>query len=91
MTHSRRAMNHYQVTEQVRERVRDILGSLGASDDEQLLLIKTRVELLTPLKAAIESSHSYDCPELIVLEIADGSTPYLAWLAQSLPEPAAGD
>jgi len=61
-----------------------------ASDDEQLLLIKTRAELIAPLKAAIESGHSYDCPELIVLDITDGSGPYLAWLAQSLPDPAGG-
>jgi len=62
-----------------------------ASDDELLLLIKTRAELIPPLKAAIEAGHSYDCPELIVLDISDGSTPYLAWLAQSLPDPTDGD
>lgn len=59
-----------------------------STGDEQLLLIKTRVELIPPLKAALAACHAYDCPELIVFEIVDGAAPYLDWLAHSLGDPA---
>ena len=53
-------------------------------DDEWLLLIKTEQARIEALKAGIAELHPYDCPELIVLPIVDGSADYLSWLAGSL-------
>jgi periplasmic divalent cation tolerance protein len=49
-------------------------------DNEVLLVIKTRVELLPQLQAALHELHSYDVPEFIVLPIVDGSPAYLDWI-----------
>lgn len=49
-------------------------------DDELLLVIKTRVELLPQLESAIKELHSYEVPEFIVLPIDGGSSAYLAWI-----------
>ena len=49
-------------------------------DTEVLLVIKTRVELLPQLEAALHESHSYEVPEFLVLPIVDGSSAYLAWI-----------
>ena len=49
-------------------------------DNELLLLIKTRVELLPQLEAALAELHSYEVPEFVVLSIDGGSSAYLAWI-----------
>ena len=49
-------------------------------DNEVLLVIKTRVELLSQLEAALIELHSYEVPEFIVLPIEGGSAAYLAWI-----------
>ena len=49
-------------------------------DNEVLLVIKTRVELLPQLQAALSELHSYEVPEFIVLPIVDGSPSYLDWI-----------
>ena len=53
-------------------------------DGEVLLVIKTRVELLPQLEAALRELHSYEVPEFLVLPIADGSAAYLAWIDANL-------
>jgi periplasmic divalent cation tolerance protein len=53
-------------------------------DNEVLLVIKTRVELLPQLEAALSELHSYEVPEFVVLEIADGSDAYLDWINANL-------
>ena len=52
--------------------------------DEALLVIKTRGERLEELKAALLAAHLYEVPELVVVPIADGLSPYLEWLASSV-------
>ncbi len=47
---------------------------------EWLLLVKTEHEALERVRNAIQELHSYDLPECIMLEIADGSTAYLEWI-----------
>lgn len=47
---------------------------------EHLLLIKSKRELFPRLRAALETLHSYQVPEIVVLPIIDGSGSYLAWL-----------
>ena len=50
------------------------------SAQEWLLLIKTRADKFPAVRDAIGELHSYEVPECIVLEIEDGSLPYLQWL-----------
>jgi periplasmic divalent cation tolerance protein len=53
------------------------------SAQEWLLLIKTRVDKFPAVRDAIGELHSYEVPECIVLEIEDGSLPYLQWLEKA--------
>jgi len=51
--------------------------------NEFLLLIKSREDRLAALRAKVESLHSYDVPEFLVLPVCGGSPKYLAWLDDS--------
>jgi len=51
---------------------------------EVMLLIKTRVEKLAALEAAVLRLHSYDVPEFVILKVDGASAPYLRWLDESL-------
>ena len=53
------------------------------SAQEWLLLIKTRADRFPAVRDAIGELHSYEVPECIVLEIEDGSLPYLQWLEKA--------
>jgi len=53
---------------------------------EILLLMKTTVEQLPALEAAVRELHSYQVPEFLVLEVESGSQPYLDWLRSSTQE-----
>lgn len=52
-------------------------------DDEYLMLIKTRKNLFEKLKLKITQLHTYDVPEIISLNIDDGSKLYLDWISAS--------
>lgn len=54
-------------------------------DEEFLLSIKTTEQAFAPLAELIRQHHSYDCPEVIALPITNGSSDYLAWLAEQVP------
>ncbi len=51
---------------------------------ELVLIIKSRRDLFTALRAEIAKIHSYDVPEVIALPIVDGSEAYLGWLDREL-------
>ena len=51
--------------------------------EEWLLLIKTRAEVFERLREAIEELHSYELPECIMLEVAEGGKAYLDWIAKN--------
>lgn len=51
-------------------------------DSEVLLVIKTRRACLDKIKKALAALHSYDVPELVATEIADGLESYLDWVRQ---------
>jgi periplasmic divalent cation tolerance protein len=53
------------------------------SAQEWLLLIKTRADKFPAVRDAIGELHSYEVPECIVVEIEDGSLPYLQWLEKA--------
>ena len=58
-----------------------------SEDDEHLLLIKTRTNLVAKIEQRVKELHSYDLPEVIALPIADGSKAYLKWLLDSTISP----
>jgi periplasmic divalent cation tolerance protein len=51
-----------------------------ADSAEWLLMIKTSRPLFPQLRAALESSHSYELPEILALPVIEGSPSYLAWI-----------
>jgi periplasmic divalent cation tolerance protein len=54
------------------------------SASEWLLLIKTSRPLFARLQAVLETSHTYEVPEIIALPVIEGSTNYLSWLTEEL-------
>lgn len=52
--------------------------------EEWLLLIKTTKAAFEQVCAAIIEMHSYELPECIGIEMAEGSTAYLAWIGDSV-------
>ena len=55
---------------------------------EWLLLIKSRRDLFTALRAEIQRMHTYEVPEVIAIPVVDGSEAYLEWLDAQLITPA---
>lgn len=58
----------------------------GAVTDasEWLLVIKTSRPLFERLRAALESAHSYELPEILALPVVEGSANYLSWIDSEL-------
>jgi periplasmic divalent cation tolerance protein len=54
-----------------------------AHDEELLLVIKTTADRFAELEVRVKDLHSYSTPEVIALEIRQGSPDYLKWLADS--------
>jgi periplasmic divalent cation tolerance protein len=52
--------------------------------DEVLLLIKTVKENVNAVRTRVQELHSYELPEFLVLDVADGSEAYLAWIAANV-------
>jgi len=50
------------------------------TDQEILLIVKTRASLVDDLIDLVKSVHSYDVPEVIALPIIGGNQDYLDWL-----------
>ncbi len=53
---------------------------------ESLLIFKTTTGKVDNLIAKIKEIHSYDVPEVIVLDIKDGNNDYLKWISNSVIE-----
>ena len=51
-----------------------------------LLLIKTQQEKVEAVRTRVHELHSYEVPEFLVLDVADGSSTYLDWIASSVAE-----
>jgi periplasmic divalent cation tolerance protein len=51
-----------------------------STEEEVLLLIKTKDRLFEKLKKRVIELHSYDVPEIIALSILAGNEKYLDWL-----------
>ena len=54
------------------------------TDQEVLLLIKSRGDRLAALQAFIREHHPYELPEIVAVPIEEGSRDYLAWLGDWL-------
>ena len=57
------------------------------SEEEELLVIKSRGALFAALRERIRHLHPYDVPEVLSLAVAEGDDDYLAWMAESLRDP----
>ena len=51
---------------------------------EQLVLMKSRVDLFDKIVERVKMLHSYEVPEIISLPVAEGSTAYVEWLDSCL-------
>jgi periplasmic divalent cation tolerance protein len=51
---------------------------------EWLLIVKTTAAAFIQVRQAIAELHSYQVPECVCLNIEDGSTTYLEWIAESV-------
>ncbi len=54
------------------------------NESENLLLIKTLPEKYLELEQFITENHPYEVPEIVAIEASNVSTPYLAWLGQTV-------
>lgn len=51
------------------------------TEDEYVVVLKTRSALAGDLEAAIVELHEYDVPAVVVVEVVGGARPYLEWIA----------
>jgi periplasmic divalent cation tolerance protein len=65
--------------------VRSIYRWRGAIEtaSEYMLVIKAPARNFVQLERRVRELHSYEVPEIIAVTLAAGSTPYVAWLAES--------
>jgi periplasmic divalent cation tolerance protein len=49
-------------------------------DEEQLMVIKTRRTYIDDIRDLLDKEHPYQLPELVSLEVEDGSASYLRWI-----------
>ena len=50
------------------------------TEEERLLVIKTRADRFEALREALVGLHPYEVPEVLALPVAGGHAPYLEWL-----------
>lgn len=55
-----------------------------AEDEELLLIAKTSEEKFAALSQSVKKLHSYETPEIIAIDIADGLKSYLDWIDENL-------
>jgi len=56
------------------------------SDNELLLISKSRTALFDKIVTTVRKHHPYDVPEVIALPIIAGSDDYMAWIDESTSE-----
>ena len=56
------------------------------TSDEWLCIIKTTNERYPAVREAILHEHSYECPQITVLSIKDGTNDYLSWIEDEVKE-----
>lgn len=53
-------------------------------DEEELMIIKTKMERFEELLGFIKENHPYSVPEIIALPIIYGNEDYLRWMDESI-------
>jgi periplasmic divalent cation tolerance protein len=53
---------------------------------EWLLVIKSTRERLPALRLELQKMHSYAVPEVVALQIVDGSSDYIEWIGREVEE-----
>ncbi len=53
---------------------------------ENLLIIKTKAELLNDVIDLVKQLHSYEVPEIIALPIVGGNADYLEWIDKAVKQ-----
>ena len=56
------------------------------TSDEWLCIIKTTNERYPAVRDAILQMHSYECPQIVVLPITNGTNDYLNWISDAVGE-----
>ncbi len=51
---------------------------------EWLLIVKTTAGAFAAVRDTIQTLHSYDVPECVMLEVSDGEEKYLEWIEASV-------
>jgi periplasmic divalent cation tolerance protein len=54
------------------------------SEQESLLIVKTKASLLNEIVTLVKEIHSYDVPEVIALPIVGGNQDYLQWIGNEV-------
>ncbi len=54
------------------------------AEEEVLMIVKSRIEILDEVIEVVKANHSYDVPEIIALNIAGGNPDYLRWLEREI-------
>ncbi len=57
------------------------------TDAEDLLVFKTRQDLVTPLKERLALIHPYDVTEILAWPVTAGHDPYLRWVGLETAKP----
>ncbi len=57
---------------------------------EFFIQMKARTADYAALAAAIRGAHSYEVPEILRVDVADGDRAYLDWIAQATERPMSG-
>ena len=52
------------------------------SEEECMIIAKTTAARFAELKTKLLALHSYDCPEIVAVNIDDGHEAYLQWIAE---------
>jgi len=67
-------------------RIRSIYRWKGEiyDDEENLMIMKTRREKYQALEMRIKELHSYEVPEIIAVQVSEGSKEYLKWIRESI-------
>ncbi|MDD1693541.1 MAG: divalent-cation tolerance protein CutA [Methanoregula sp.] len=59
----------------------------SCDDEEHLLIIKTRKDLVDTVIRALRDMHPYEVPEIIALPVIAGHLPYIGWVHEETREP----
>ncbi len=60
------------------------------TESEIVLLMKTPRDRVAPLKERLSKRHPYELPEILVIEVGEGSPEYMAWLRAETRSPLEG-